>query len=301
MARRIAGLCLHLGAAAVLASACNGRGGTRTAAEPQTAAQLGGEVVSTVDGVAIRVADVQALARAGGLSARAALSRLQSEALLAAEAAARGYETRPRVMQVARQAAVQAQLAAEIESVRATDAAIAAAYAAHQDKYHRPELRASTHVLAALPPTPTQTQEQAAHAFVLDACHRLTTNADIEAVLAELKQAKSESFKIQVQDVPASAKDGSLVAPYSEALFAAAGPGPVPTPVRTSFGWHAIVVRSIEPASAVSLQQARAELVQEVEAKLHKAKLDALLVELRAGKSLVYDAKGQAALGALDL
>src|SRR5688500_17297584 len=82
--------------------------GGRDRPRPQGDARLGGQVISTVDGVAITVGDVGRLAEAERITPREALRRLQDDLILAAEAERRGLGDDRRVEQDARRAEVQA-------------------------------------------------------------------------------------------------------------------------------------------------------------------------------------------------
>ncbi|HEX7479859.1 MAG TPA: peptidyl-prolyl cis-trans isomerase [Polyangiales bacterium] len=293
--------CVHAAAAMALVSGCGGGGVPKQAEQGPAGAQLSGETLSTVNGTAITVAEVQALVNETGLAPREALERLQAQALLMDEAQRRGYAARSSVRLVGRKAAVQALLAAEIETLHASEPEIAAAYERNHERYTQPERRGSSHILALLPRNATQEQDEAARAFAVQACQDLALSTNLEAVLEGYRRRSSPMFKVSVETLPSVANDGSFVESYMQALFSLKAPGPVLNPVRTEYGWHAIVVTEITPAVRIPLADAKPGLVKEIETQAHKAALDALVARLRAGTSITYDAKGRNALGTLDL
>ena len=260
-----------------------------------------GDVVSTINGVGIGAEAVQRLARAGGLSPRAALARLQAEELLAEEAEQRGYGSLSETSRLARQALVQELLERDIEAERVDDAEITRAYAAARARFDIPPLRAATHVLAVVPKQASAAQENAARAFAEAACRELRAAADPAAVLESIKARTSEGLQIKVEALPAFPDDGRFVPEFSRAVFAMSAPGVVPEPVHTIFGWHAIVVSEIRPATAVSLAEARAELQRQLETQLRRRKIDSMLATLRSQTPIQYAATLRQTLDALDL
>jgi hypothetical protein len=85
------------------------------------ASEVGGRVVSTVDGQPITVEDVERVARSAELSPAEALRRLQRYHLLAGEAERRGFGANAAVRQASRKAAVQELLAMEVEAPPSLD------------------------------------------------------------------------------------------------------------------------------------------------------------------------------------
>ena len=89
------------------AAACGngGSGGAVSGKHSQGHAEVGGQVISTVHGFPITVADVQGLVDASDLTPPEALRRLQEERLLIAAAEERGFAGDSAVSWVLRQAA----------------------------------------------------------------------------------------------------------------------------------------------------------------------------------------------------
>lgn len=263
-------------------------------------ATLGGEVVSTVDGVAITVAEVQALMNASGLSARAALTRLQDERLLTGEAARRGYGDAREVVRVARQARVQALLANDVERITVAQAEIAAAYERQSARFHVPELRASVHVLAALPATASAQADAAARALAVEATVAFTASSDWDATAKTFAGRTSEHFKVVVQRLPETAR-GGFVEPFDLALFAAIEPGAVREPVKTQYGWHAIYVTRIVSPKDVTLQQATPELRAELTADKREKQLASVLSGLGSKIPVAHERAAERLFGEMEL
>jgi parvulin-like peptidyl-prolyl isomerase len=82
-----------------------------------------------------------------------------------------------------------------------------------------------------------------------------------------------------------------------DALFSQAELGVVPRPVRTEYGYHAIVVTEITPAVITGKPEAFATLHAELTTAKRKARLDALLRELQQHTPVRYaaDAEGRLA------
>jgi parvulin-like peptidyl-prolyl isomerase len=293
---------LLFGLASVALLSCRDAATQLRASAARRGATEDGEVVSIVNGVSIHTHEVQRLVAATGLSARTALARLQAERLLELEAAQRGYGSRSETNRVARQALVQALLSRDVEVVSVDEAEITRAYAAARARFEPPEKRVASHVLALVPKGASEAQERAAHAFAEAACRELLASHDRSATLETWKaQAQnSPQLPLKVEDLPAVADDGSFVPEFTRALFSLSEPGVVATPVRTEFGWHAIVLTAIQPSSQVPMAVARAQLRRELATQKHKSRFDALLATLRDRTPVQYADAARQALAGLD-
>src|SRR5689334_17731926 len=149
-------------------AACNGgaQQGGGHARDAHGTSSVGGQVVSTVNGMPVTLGEVRDLVEHGGLDARTALRRLQDERLLAVEARRRGHEQAWSVFEVGRKASAQALLQRTAEQVAVSDVAIDAAYAAQRLRFEKPERRVCVHMLAQLSPKATPAQDAAARAAV---------------------------------------------------------------------------------------------------------------------------------------
>lgn len=257
-------------------------------------------VVSSVDGHAIAADEVAELASTGQLAPMVALRRLQAERLLAAEAERRGYAARAHTASVERQASVQALLAQDVESDVISQAELELAYTQQKARFDLPERRRSTHLLAELPKTPTPEQERAARAYIQQAITRLVAANGSAEVWSELRREHVPGLKTIVEELPAAPASGTFVPEFSRALFSLTQPGVVPEPVRTSFGYHAVVVSELLPATHTPPAEAQATLRTELEAARHKQRFDALLKTLQRQTPVSYAADTATPLAALD-
>jgi hypothetical protein len=256
-------------------------------------------VVANVDGTAITVADVQRLCERSGLAPKVALERLEAEALLAGEAARRGFSGLDAVEHVGQQALVQALLGADVEREEPTAAEISEAYAKSGDRFHTAERRVAMHALAVLPKKPTPEIEALERAFATDAIEKLKAAADPALVFEQLKQTTAP-FPVRVEALPPTARDGVFVPEFTSAMFSLDKPGIVATPVRTQFGWHAIWLREILPEASVPEAEAHAELAKELRLSKRQRRLDALLKQLEQRANVTYAPKVRDALAVLE-
>jgi peptidyl-prolyl cis-trans isomerase C len=280
----------------VLCAACGGSG-TRERSNAGGALTQG--VVANVDGTAITVADVQRLCERGALTPRAALERLEAEALLAREAERRGFSAVDAVDRVGQQALVQALLAADVEREEPTAAELDEAYAKSGERFHTPERRVATHVLAVLPAKPSPEMEAMEREFATDVIQKLKAAADPSTVMEALRHADAP-FTVRVEALSPAPRDGMFVPEFTRAMFSLEKPGIVPEPVRTQFGWHAIWLRQILPEQRIPEAEARAQLAQELTLSKRQRRLDALLKQLEQHVDVKYAPKVRDALAVLE-
>jgi parvulin-like peptidyl-prolyl isomerase len=267
-----------LGVLGVFGAACgdDGEGRSRGTAQ-HGSSKIGGAVVSTVDGHAISIADVQAVMRASSLSAREALDRLQAEQLLMAEAERRGTSSEA-IDQVEVRAAVQALLDREAASRLASDSELRAAYE-RDARFHVPETRTTVHVLARVGDKASEKEAQAAYGVAKKAVGDLRTQ-DLSAVEARYS-GSIDGIAVKTEHLPPVDRNAAFVREYLDGVFSIPAPGVVPEPVRTSFGWHAIRVLEITAARETPFEEAAAVLRGEVSTKKQTEGVNSLLLDLR--------------------
>jgi parvulin-like peptidyl-prolyl isomerase len=244
-------------------------------------AEVGGEVVSTVDGDPITVGEVERLARAG-LSGREALRRLQAERILMAEAMRRDFRDDSNVVDVARQAQVQALLEQTAREVVVSDAQVRQAYEKNLSRFTTPERRESVHVLARLPKQPSPEEEAAAKAFAEQALPELASAEDLDAFIQRQRQKTSSLFKVVSERIRPMDAKAPLAQPYLDALFSIPKPGVVAQPVRTIYGWHAVRVTQILPKESTPYDEAAATLRSEMLLSRRRERVQQLIETLRA-------------------
>jgi len=81
--------------------------------------------------------------------------------------------------------------------------------------------------------------------------------------------------------IPPRQLAGELDAEFTRAAFALTQPGEQSAPVKTSFGYHVIMLEERLPALHLTLEERRKRLVEAVLARRAKAELDALLESLK--------------------
>jgi hypothetical protein len=242
--------------------------------------QAGSQVVSTVNGVAITLSDVNRVARQTGFSAREALAKLQAELLLAERAEALGFRDDPAVEFVTKQAEVQALLTKDVEPVEVTKEEIEKAYE-KDDAYRIPESRRSLSVLAKIEKNADSKTWQAGEMFARNAIRAFQSSPDIEGVFERFKSTKSSLFRVIAEKLPATPRNGHFVKEFENALFNHPTPGVLPDPVRTIYGWHAIVLLEIVPSKTISLEEVTDALRKKIATNKRKAALEDLVRTLR--------------------
>ncbi len=265
------------------------------------AATVGGDVVSTVDGHPITVADVGALARAGRVSPQEALRRLQAELLLMAEAERRGLAVRRAVREVGRKASVHALLDEEANAATVPREQLRARYKQHNRRFNRPEVRSSLHALAQLDDNASPEQEQAGKEFAQAMLERFRATDDPTRMIEGLHGQKRDGYTVVIQKLPPVPDTAGFAKPYLDGLFSVDEAGVVPEVVRTSFGWHAIVVTEIKPALSMPFEEAEAELREEGLGQARVEAVDGLLRRLRTQTPVEVDQGAQEALASLEL
>lgn len=279
-------------ALAVLLVACGDPTAPETSASerPLDEAPRAGEVVATVDGVAITRDEVEDVARRTGLTPREALTRLEEEVVLYRAATAAGIdEHAPEVLDVSRRAAVQALLADRIEAPirpETLPAAEVEARMAHDAAmFAQPERRASVHLLARPDAGAGPEALAVAERFARRAAHELAGEADPAAAMQRYADESDpgRTFTVVVEPLPPARRTGDLVEPFSAALFGPSAPGLIAEAVETRFGWHVILLTEIVPPWEIPEGEAeslvRRQLVVEARAAALIELEDRLLAE----------------------
>lgn len=246
----------------------------------------GHQVIARVAQQPITVPEVSEVVRATGLEPRQALRRLIEERLLAHEAEGRGYGAAPGVEPAARNAAAHALLARRVEQAsgdeQVSQAEVTRRVEALADKRAMPERRGADHVLFQVEADADPELDARAQHLAEQAVAALRDSADPKPVFeAYLQQPLLEGVTVTVEKLPPVPRNGTFARPFEQALFELPGRGAVSEPVRTKFGWHALVLRELAPAE----KPTPAELEREVRAAMRdegrRKRLDALLEELR--------------------
>ena len=214
-------------------------------------AQVGGEVVSTVDGEAITVQQVEELATRLHLSPLNALRRLQSELAIVHRAEATPLSRDAEVQRAVQRAAVRALLRTQVEALHTaegqTPEAVEARYTQIAANLVSPERRVSTHVLVPIAADADQARRDAARRIAERMLEDVTHAPDDTALLAQMDAFAGThgAFEVSVEHLPAFART-DVETPFADALFSLEEPGLVPQVVETSYGFHVILLQAIE-------------------------------------------------------
>ncbi|UKA26119.1 peptidylprolyl isomerase [Photobacterium damselae subsp. damselae] len=143
------------------------------------------------------------------------------------------------------------------DSIEVSDADAQAYYNEHKDKFSTPEKRQVSHILI--------TGDSAA------------SKEKAEAILAQLKDgANFAELAKKDSDDKFSAKDGGKLEwfekgvmdpAFEDAAFALAKPGDLSGVVKSSFGYHIILLDGIEPAKAKPFADVKAEIIADIKSQ----------------------------------
>lgn len=253
-------------------------------------ADVGGDVVSTVDGHPITVADVEAYLRAEGGTPRAALAALQRQELLALEAERLGYGARPEVRGIARRALVQTLLETierEHPPSAIRDDELRRAYESAGARFVVPERRRGDHALVRVSDAENEREARRVASSILAELER---DPDAWARLRETP--RRDGFALLVEELPLVGRDGSLESGFEEVLFSGDEPGLRSELARTSYGWHVVWVREVQPRDVRAFDEVRDELVEEQTNLRRFEALVALLDTLRERLGVELEPRG---------
>jgi parvulin-like peptidyl-prolyl isomerase len=255
-------------------------------------ATVGGDVVATVEGVPITLADVEALSREEQLAPREALRRIENDLLLSRAAERAGLGSDPEFTDEMRRAAVRALLRRVIEPAHlpeaVTEAELEARRAEISSALSAPETRRAAHLLIRLASDAPPARVDAAMRLARRIRDELSAEAD-PATALDHYGAQEGSFDLTVEHLDPMARE-HLAAPFAEALFAAT-PGLLPEPVRTSYGVHVIVLVEVVPPWEVPREDWEPPLRRQLAAEARAAATEALVDELSARTSVTINAQ----------
>jgi peptidyl-prolyl cis-trans isomerase C len=248
------------------------------------------DVVARIGGHSIGASEVESRMATEEVSAEAALEHLIDEALLIQEAERFGFaEDRDGERSVERLMVrtMLHDLEKDNTPESISEEEVGEAYALHAKKFQVPERRRSWHILV-------EEQGEAGKALA-------------ESILRELRQADDPrtvydhysdggpgglNLDVKAEDLPAITIQGNFKKAYKIALFAAESKGPLKKAVKTSYGWHAIVVAEILPGSVRTIDDAEEEIRELLSQKKRFAELVTIVQGLEAQGLVQYDDQG---------
>ena len=214
--------------------------------------------VATVGTEIISAWQLESLMAQQGLSAVLALEQLVNEAVLFQAARQAGIEETPQDRREIERLMVRAMLSDfehELSPQSITEEEVRKAFEEHRDKMRVLEKRGSMHVLVRdHGPEAKKLAEQVLREF---------RRGDPKAVLArytEQEASAQKELQVIAEELPALSIKAGIDEAYKNALFEAAGTGPLPSPVETAYGWHAIVLTEIVPGSEPTLRESEEQL-----------------------------------------
>ncbi len=243
------------------------------------------QVVARVDGRPIGAADVAARMRADAVDARTALDALIDEELLVQEAERQGFVELPEDRRTAERIMVRSMLRdfeEELSPESITAEEVQADFDEHGEKLQILERRDSWHILVREP-------GEEGRALAESILRELRGAEDPRAVFDRYAgdDAPDTPFKVKAEDLPAITRKARIEDPYKDALFAAESEGVLEEVVKTSYGWHAIVLTEITPGERRTVQDLDGEIRERLSQKKRFERLVETVESLEA-RGLVH-------------
>jgi peptidyl-prolyl cis-trans isomerase D len=172
------------------------------------------------------------------------------------------------------------------------DADAEAYYKEHPTEFERPKRLKTSHILVRVPPTGGSEAENKSKAKVEEAIRRAKAGEDFAKLARELSEDTATAS--QGGDLGFVGK-GEMVPQFEEAAFALKKGEISPQPVRTPFGYHAIMVSDLQDAGVQPYREAAAKIKEKLAAerseRAAQAKVDEARPPLTAAKDFAAEAK----------
>jgi hypothetical protein len=249
-----------------------------------------GDIVARVGGRSIGAPEVEYRMAAGEVGAEAALDLIIGEALLVQEAERLGFtEDREDERSIERLMVrtMLHELEKESTPESVSEEELQKAYALHTSSFRVPERRRSWHILV-------EEQSEAAEALAESILSEMRAANDPRTVYDRYADGGPEGLKLEVmvEDLPEITKTVKLKKPYKDAVFAAESEGPLKKAVKTSYGWHAIVVDEILPEELRTIDEVEGEIRQRLSQTKRFAKIVGIVQSLEAQGLVRYNEQG---------
>jgi parvulin-like peptidyl-prolyl isomerase len=248
------------------------------------------DVVARAGAVSIGASEVASRMALEGLDAETAVEQLIEEAALVQEAERSGFaENREDELGIERLMVrtMLHDLEKENTPESISDEDAREAYALNASEFQVPERRRSWHILV-------QSQSEAAEALAESILHELQRADDPRTVYDRYADREPEdvSLTLKTEDLPAITKKSRLKKSYKDAIFGAKTKGPLKNVVKTSYGWHAIVVTEILPEEIRAFEEVETELRERMSQKRRLGAIVAIVQGLEAQGLVHYDEQG---------
>jgi len=251
---------------------------------------VAGDIVARVGERSITAPEVEDRMAAGEIGAEAALDQIIDEALLVREAERLGFtENREDERSIDRLMVRTMLHDLEEESApeSVSEEELQEAYARHASSFLVPERRRSWHILV-------EEQSEAAETLAKSILRELQQASNPRTVYERYAEGGPEGLILEVraEDLPAITKMAQMKKPYKDAVFAAESEGPLKKAVKTSYGWHAIVVAEILPEEVRTIDEVEGEIRRQLSQTKRLAKIVAIVQKLEAQGLVHYEERG---------
>jgi peptidyl-prolyl cis-trans isomerase C len=154
-------------------------------------------------------------------------------------------------------------------------------YLAHPETYRRPERIKASHILI----RSGERSEEEAQALAEELYQQLADGADF----AELAKEYSEDGSADYGGTLGTFARGKMVPEFEAVAFALAEPGDYSEPVKTTFGYHLILLQGRTPAQVIPFEDVRDDIVEDLQVKMGDAVWQRKLVRLRSRPDVQLD------------
>jgi peptidyl-prolyl cis-trans isomerase C len=151
-------------------------------------------------------------------------------------------------------------------------------YDANTKEFTNPDLVRASHILFVTPPNATPEQQKAAEKSAKAAIVRANSGEDFGKLAAELSQEPGAAQR--GGDLGYFPKE-KMVPEFANAAFAQKVGTVSATPVKTQFGYHVIKVTDKKPAGTATFEQAKAQILQFLQAQKRREIFKGIMQELR--------------------
>lgn len=147
------------------------------------------------------------------------------------------------------------------------------------------EQRDAAHILIAVKPDASAEEKAAAKQKADEIAAQVRKNPAQFADMAK-KLSQDPGSATQGGDLGFFARDGSMVKPFEDAVFAMSKAGEITGPVQSDFGWHIIKLVAIQPAQQQAFDQVKAQIEQDLKRQQETSKFPEVAEQLQ---NLVYE------------
>ena len=147
------------------------------------------------------------------------------------------------------------------------------------------EERDAAHILIAVKPDASAEEKAAAKQKAEEIAVQARKNPAQFAEMAK-KLSQDPGSAAQGGDLGFSARDGSMVKPFEDAVFAMNKAGEIAGPVQSDFGWHIIKLVAIQPAQQQPFDQVKGQIEQDLKRQQATTKFPEVADQLQ---NLVYE------------